>query len=224
MRKEKCMFVIPAIYPNSNSTQLGGYIYEQCKALRQRYGYKIVVLNASTVGFRNWNSAGIIREYEDEVGIVLERFTRGILQSKLAFYAILSYQKNINKLYKIAVLKYGKPEIIYAHFSFPSGYVAVKICKKYNIPCVIEEHYSLYLKKWIHPLISYVTRLTVQQSDSFICVSEKLKDAVYRHTRLKNSIMVIPNMVPNQIVYHPPRMSLFSFRGAIFLLIKNSTL
>ena len=198
------MFLIPAIYPNLSSTQLGGYIYEQCKALRQRYGYKIVVLNGSTVRFSRWNQSGILREYEDEVGFVFERFTKGLLQSKLPLYAILSYQKNIKELFQMAVKKYGTPEIIYAHFSFPSGYVAMKIGRDYSIPCVVEEHYSLYLKKWINPLISYVTRQTIQHVDSFICVSEKLQNAVYKHTRMKNSITVIPNMVPNQFVYHPP--------------------
>lgn len=204
MNKSPYMIVIPAIYPNKSSTQLGVYIYEQCKALRMRYGYRIVVLNASTARYNRWNQCGILREYEDEVGIVFERFTRGILQSKLPLYAILSYQKNIKELFQMAVKKYGIPEIIYAHFSFPSGYVAMKIGRDYGIPCVVEEHYSLYLKKWINPLISYVARQTIQYADSFICVSEKLRDAVYKHVRLKDVITVIPNMVSNQFVYHPP--------------------
>lgn len=204
MNKEPYLLLLPAIYPNSSSTQLGVYVYEQCRALKAKYGYKIIVLNGSTARINRWNQCGILREYEDDVGIVFERFTKGFLQSKLPLYAIHSYQKNIKELFQIAVKKYGVPEIIYAHFSFPSGYVAMQISRDYNIPCVVEEHYSLYLKKRINPLISYVTRQTVRRVDSFICVSEKLKNAVYNHTRLKKFITVIPNMVSSQFVYHPP--------------------
>lgn len=197
------IFVIPAIYPYKDSPQLGIYVQEQCEAIKKNYNHQFVVLNASTRNYKEWNISDDTDCEEDSVGTVYTRLTKGIMQSKLPRFAVYTYKKNVFKLYKEAVKEYGKPDVIYAHFSFPSGYCASLISKKYGIPFVVDEHYSLYIQNKIHPYIAKITKKTIETSAAFICVSERLRDSIYKHTNLETGIHVIPNLINDRYNYRP---------------------
>lgn len=196
------IFVIPAIYPYKDNKQLGIYIYEQCEALK-KFENKIVVLNASTRNYKKWNLCNKINIYSDSVGEVYTNLSMGIMQAKLPHIGVFLYKKNLKKIFHMAVEKYGKPDILYAHFSFPSGYCAYWLSQKYNIPYAVEEHYSLYFQERINPYIVRLTKKTIENASDFFCVSNKLKENLYRHTGLKSEIEIIPNLINNRYDYKP---------------------
>lgn len=197
------IFVVPAIYPFKDNPQLGIYIQEQCEAIRKKYNYKMVVLNAATRNYKKWNICNTVVCEEDSVGTVYTKLTKGFMQSRFPRLAVMTYQKNLNYLFKRACKDFGKPDIIYAHFSFASGYCVSKLSKKYEVPFVVDEHYSLNLQENLNPYIAKITRKTIESSSAFICVSNRLKNSIYKHTGTKNNIHVIPNLVNDRYFYSP---------------------
>lgn len=129
---------------------------------------------------------------------------RGLFKDRLPRLAVYSYYKKIKSLYNLAEKENGKPDILYAHFTFPSGYIAYRLSKKKKIPYVVDEHYSILLQKELHPYINKILRLTVENANEFICVSEILRLAVQRHTKTNKSIRVIPNLIDDRFLYYPP--------------------
>ncbi len=197
------IFVIPAVYPTPDYPQLGIYVQEQCQALRKRYNHQFVILNAPTLNYRQWNRVGKMQEYDDCVGHVYQRYTIGLMQSRLPRVAVVGYKKNILEMFEKAVKTFGLPDLIYAHFTFPSGYVAAEIAKKAGVPFIVDEHYSLYYKHTLNKYIVEITKQTIQNAKGFICVSEALKLAIYNHTGLSAEINVIPNMINDRYIYSP---------------------
>ena len=61
------IYVIPAIYPSFEYPQSGIFVQEHCAALRKYTNHDFVVLNATTVNYKNWKQCGIIKEYDDVV-------------------------------------------------------------------------------------------------------------------------------------------------------------
>lgn len=209
------VFVLPAIYPNKNNTQLGIYIKEHCDALKNYHDYKFVIINASTTSVKNWRNCIEISKYEDNVGHVYQRLTVGFMQSTFPRFSVASYKSNVYGLFKKAINDYGVPDLIYAHFSFPSGYVAMELSERYGVPFVVDEHYSLYFEDKLNPYIVNLTRKVIQNSNAFVCVSEKLRNALYRHTGLCKGIQVVPNLVNKRYVFTPKkRESVFTFFSA----------
>ena len=195
------IYVIPAIYPSFEYPQSGIFVQEHCAALRKYTNHDFVVLNATTVNYKNWKQCGIIKEYDDVVGHVVQRFTPGFMQSRFPKYAIKSYEKNVLELFELAIGKYGKPDLIYAHFSFPSGDIASRISKRYSIPYIVDEHYSLYLEKNVNNCIINITRDTIENASAFLCVSEQLKNAIIDYTKTEAKITVIPNLINDRYSY-----------------------
>lgn len=195
------IFLIPAIYPSKDRPQLGIYVKEHCKAVRNEMNCQFVILNASTIRINKYNIHSKIDEYDDEVGRVIQRYTPCFAQSTFPISAVLSYKQNVYKLFAHALKKYGKPDLIYAHFSFPAGYTTIALSKKYNIPYVVDEHYSLYFREHLHPYIKWITKKTIINSKMFLCVSEHLRNAIYKQTGITDGIEIIPNLVDDRYCY-----------------------
>ena len=78
---------------------------------------------------------------------------------------------------KRAILKTMKtekinPDLIHAHYTWPTGVVAVELKKEFNIPVVITEHTSITLHKALKRKDSYYTR-TWTKCDTIIRVNKK---------------------------------------------------
>lgn len=217
------VFVLPAIYPTAEFPQLGIYVQEHCLALKKYYGYEFIVINATTTSYKNWHLANTEKKFEDNVGFVYQKYTKGVLQSRLPRYAIWSYRRNVIKLFDEAIKEHGIPEMIYAHFSFPSGYVAMELARRYKIPFVVDEHYSLYYSEKIHPVITSITRETVDNANAFLCVSYSLKGAIEKHIQSKKNISVIPNLVNDRYCYSANKENdeFVFFSAGNFYKIKN---
>lgn len=200
------VFVFPGVYPNVFSPGSGIFVYEQCKKLANM-GYQIIVLDSTYLRYNKWldKTCRRVSVEKEKVGIRYTKHTRCLMISRLPKFAINSYQKNAKELYNIAVAKHGNPDLIISHFSFPAGFVASKIAEKEGIPCVVIEHFSLFLHKKINYYIIKILKSTLESATAFVCVSEHLKDAILKLTHLPKEIMVVPNMIDERFCYVPPR-------------------
>ncbi len=193
------IFVVTPLYPNISNKQQGIYVYEQCKTLAKK-GNRVIVLNISPVRWNKWHSISCkeIQVHHEEGLVVYTLNPRGLLASKLPRYSVLSAWHNLKRLYKEAELKYGKPDVLHSHFTFPAGYVTKKLSKKINIPFVVTEHYSLFLKDSLHKYIRIILNETISSASEFICVSSSLKRAIENWTKTSKDIKVVPNLIDDR--------------------------
>ena len=190
------VFIIPALFPNSLDTYSGIFIKEQCDALAKD-GCNLIVLDASALGFRHWHKRSYFKtnQYQKEGYTVIVNHYRGLALSTLPIISFINYYRRLKKIFNIAIKKYGKPDIIHAHFTFLAGFASVLLSKELKIPVIVTEHNSLFLRDKLSNTIKKMLQITINESNKFVCVSNLLAIAVTKNLKTKSQIIVIPNMI-----------------------------
>ena len=196
------IFVIPAVYPNDNNPGLGIFV----KELNKKFSInnKVITLNVSGIGIKSWmrRKNKEIKKYVGDEGVVYELHPIGFATTYFPSIATQLTYTAIKKLYKIAVQEYGKPDLIIAHFSLPTGFAASILCKKEQIPFIIIEHSSFLLKEKLSCKIKKMIYNESCLCKKFICVSDYLAKSISNKIKIKN-IKVIPNMINDRFSYYP---------------------
>lgn len=184
--------------------QAGGFVKDQAYALSNA-GHEVVVLSVLGLRWRRWNEIedSHIHKIKDNNITVYNTRYRGIAQSRIPKIGIYCFNNKLIKMYEEAVSENGKPDVLYAHFSYPAGYGASIIAENNNIPLIVLEHHSLLLKNNISRTIVEALKYTIDRSDEFMCVSKSLKRSVKRLTNTYNSITVLPNILDSRFTYKP---------------------
>ena len=198
------IFVIPSGYRSSNNPQHDIFVHDQCKALLDR-GHKVIVLDANIRSPKSWMNKYCCsphKRYEEGV-TVYSYWTRGVPTVKFPRLSLFLYEKRMRYLWKYVLKFEGMPDVIYSHFTFPSGYIATKISKETGIPNITLEHGSIFFKEYLRPYLKKVASFTIKNATDFYCVSTSQVEAVCRHIGENVSIKTIPNMISNIFTYHP---------------------
>ena len=198
------IFVIPSSYKNECNIQANIFVHEQCEQLIKR-GHQVIVLDATTRSAKHWNHRSCTSPTFRKEGVVpvYSYCVRGIAKSRLPRLATLQFRNKVKVLWDIAVENEGMPDVIYAHFSFPSGFCALDLAKKFNIPIATMEHGGMYFNEKIHPYIIKQLCSTVSISDSFFCVSSSHSKRISELTNLDKNVEVVPNMISDIFSYTP---------------------
>lgn len=208
------IFVIPAIFPRDENHQLGNYIYEQCEVLKKN-GHELVILDCSSYNYKNFKKCNKLHTYPTPVGKVYANHTVGIAQSRLPRLAVTLYLKNVRQAFKRATKDFGMPDFLYAHFTFPCGYAAKLLSDEYNVPYVVQEHYSLFLRKNLPEYLKTITCETIKSASAFFCVSQSLKSSIEKFTGITGKIGVVNNLINEKYRYYPvPDNGIFTFFAA----------
>lgn len=83
--------------------------------------------------------------------------------------------------FKKIVQKYGKPDLIHLHVALPLGPIAAHLARKYRIPLIISEHWSIYqpmnrsLLKWYE---KWALQYTYRHASHVTAVSQNLLDNI----------------------------------------------
>ena len=75
-------------------------------------------------GLKNWNFEGFRINTAPYVKLPFKH---------MQYWSLFYLPRTIRKYFK----KYGFPDLIHAHYLFPDGFIALKICQKFNIPFVL---------------------------------------------------------------------------------------
>lgn len=196
------IFVFVTRYPNDSNCQANIFAHEQCLML-QRFGHNVIVLEERIEIPSAWNHCNFneikLREWE---GVqVYTHHVRGIATTKLLSINQRIYIKGMKKVYKTVVQDHGIPDVIYAHFAAKAGVAACMIGPTEGIPVVIIEHGGLVMENSHHNYLRKWLKFTVNNSKTFICVSNTQKKCVENYTGVKKNIIVIPNMVDSSFAY-----------------------
>ena len=154
----------------------------------------------------------------------------GRLNEKIVLYkqenkvqSFLTYKKLFKKEVKKYIAENGLPEIVHVHVAMKVGMIALWLKKKYNIPYVITEHWTIYNStasdRFENRSIIFkkLTRQVFRNASLFISVSKNLADIIAK------KIVAIPytiayNVVDTSIFFYKEKIN-----PGIFTFIHIST-
>lgn len=161
----KTLLILTNSYPDRDGRHYGGiFVKEQVEELRKHFK------NVYVISPQPWGTNRILKDYEyGNVRVFFPRFLHvpiGYFRKKLGD----NFFKSALRVIKKDGLEF---DLIHAHFTWPSGYAAVKLGEKFNVPVVITLHEN---RDWL--LEEYKSRnekiyWTWRNADALIRVNRK---------------------------------------------------
>ncbi|HET6244033.1 MAG: glycosyltransferase [Bacteroidetes bacterium] len=191
------VLIIANAYPDQKSNLPGIFIEQQAIALKE----KEIKIGVITVELKKLNK--IVKQpflAKSEETVYTREDIPVFKKSALNLTPFLHYfpkyyiPLNSLKLFEKYIEKYGKPQLIHAHFGLWSGYAAMKIHEKYKIPYIITEHTSYFVEKKYNGYELRAISKAYDKSSAIITVSSALKKEVIKNTHNKE-VRIIPNMI-----------------------------
>lgn len=201
------VLVLPSWYPNKLDKYAGDFIQRHVKAIAL------------------YKSQYILHFVKDENGTITndisvelsanENYTEKIIYyhpKKTGIAVVDKYLsfKKFNKVFKQSVNEYiidnGKPTFVHVHVTLKAGIIALWIKKKWAIPFVLSEQWTIYLpeadERVSHLSFIYKRYLTkiLKEAKSVSVVSKYLGDAICKLYPYIN-YRVIPNVVDTTLFY-----------------------
>lgn len=196
------IFIVPTSYPNKDNPVANPFIEEQAIALSKIPGNKVVVLNVqkqpSSYFFKSIDRH--IDFVENGAISIVSMKKKTLMEKRLVLWNQFAFDKAMKKLYVDAVNRFGKPDVIYAHF-YNAAYSALKMEK--DVPVVVLEHAGELMQNKIDFRRRCILKKVVKQSDKYLATTDNLKSKVMQHTGFIKKIDVVPNIVDEQFTYCP---------------------
>lgn len=194
------IYIIARGYPDAKEPQWGCFEKDQAEALAQ-YGHTVTMLSFD--GRFRWRFRKIGFTFLQRNGV-----------SSINYFACPSAivrllgegakdcweYRQLRCVYKRAVQKYGKPDILYSHY-LSYSYLAVQLHQEFHIPVVGIEHWSMLMQPTLPPRIKAIGHATYPSLNALIAVSSPLRDAIYRHFQIDSNI--VGNVLGNEFCYTP---------------------
>ena len=104
------------------------------------------------------------------------------------------------------LVKKEQPYLVHVHIPWKVGLIAIWLCRKYNLPYLVTEHWGIYnnvVNDHIHtrsPLFRQLLRRIYQKATTVISVSRFLGEGINR-SLLSKPFTVIPNVVDTALFF-----------------------
>lgn len=179
-------------YPTKDDAQYGCFEKDQALALKE-LGHEVSILYVDG-RFRTYKRKfGITHIKEDGLNIY------GIYYFPTRLLSIINYKWTyrlrihlLNKLFRHSFAMSSMPDVIYAHYCYNIAN-AVPISKKYGIPLVGIEHWSVMNQPVLPSNAVYLGRVAYKNSDALLAVSESLA------TSINNRFGILPTVVNDMV-------------------------
>ena len=188
------ILVFPSFYPSKIRPVTGIFFKDQVEALRHD-GHRVNVLSAPRIRemLSYMRHKKRLPAFVDE-GDGIYRMQQGWFPRIFPEICAPLHKNAGLKAFEQYIQAEGKPDIIHAHNIFYSGYMAVEIKRKYDIPVVMTEHATNFLRGRIFlPGQHRIATHTLQNIDAALAVGAALKN--HLATRYKASVAVVPNLI-----------------------------
>ncbi len=144
------ILVLPSFYPSTVRPMTGIFFKEQAEALA-RAGYQVGVLVAPRMRetlstYRQDKQLPSLTREGLPGGIPVYRMHRGWFPRVFPQITAALHRRAAMEAFEAYIKAEGMPDIIHAHNIFYSGYMAAKLGEAYNIPTVLTEHSSNFLR------------------------------------------------------------------------------
>ncbi len=170
------ILILPSWYPTTYDPLLGVFFKEQAEALVKQ-GMKVGLIALQDVGIRN-----IIHQKKFELSS--QQFVdNGVHTYRLQYLDIIKNERLTKKFkmffFKRMFQKYieenGLPDVVHLH-SFLAGDLALYVKQKYNVPYVVTEHISGFIRNTIAVQDLEKARNIFEHSEYNIAVSEPFSE------------------------------------------------
>jgi len=186
---------LPAWYPTKNNPVAGIFVKEHAQAV-SLYNDVLVVYCEKSKG-RMGGAYKIVSDKNEDGVRTIRAVYKNLFIPKVSYiFYIFTFLQIFKKLLK----ENWRPDIIHAHV-FTAGVPAVILGKKYNIPTVITEHWTVFPRRCLSYINILFARWAMNRANIILPVSEDLARAI-RAYGIKNQFKVIPNTV-NTEIFHP---------------------
>ena len=181
------ILIVARGYPTDKYKMNGIFEFDQAKALAQA-GHKVVYAAIDARSIRRWRKWGLENFTKDGVYVEAINIPCGRIPEPILNNTQLL---GLRKLYRLIEKKYGKPDIIHAHF-LNFGYLSLKLLKD-KAPIIMTEHFSAMNKRIIEPNLLRKGNNTYPYLDKVITVSRSLANSLENNFGIK--AVIIPNIV-----------------------------
>jgi len=187
------LLIIASRYPHANDSISGSFVKSQVDELKNYF--KRVVVISTTPYVPNFVKSrrrdSLAREYQyDNVEVF---FTRDLILP----YVNSKRNKDMKGLKSaLAIMKKHNinPDMIHAHYLWPSGFIAMKLSLKYKIPFVVTGHgYDVYDLPFRNSYYKNKVVQVLHKAKKIITVSQKNKIILLKLSAPEEKITVIPN-------------------------------
>ena len=175
-------------YPTAKYTLNGIFEFDQAKALATR-GHEVIFATVDLRSIRRWRRWG--RESLGKDGVKIEainiplgRFPDWILHS----FGIMG----LKCLYRECLQKYGKPDVVHAHFT-GSAYLSVKSLHDKHLPIIMTEHSSAINQARLSESLINTARYAYDNVNEIVAVSPGLQNTILKKFGYHSKY--IPNMI-----------------------------
>jgi glycosyltransferase involved in cell wall biosynthesis len=137
-------------------------------------------------------------------------------------YGFLKWKRLFRRAIREYIGKNGKPELVHVHVPMRSGLLALWLKRKYNIPYVVSEHWTIYQPgstncfKTRNPFFKFFTRKIIKHSSVLLTVSSDLGEKINEQV-LKKKFLVVPNVADERLYYLEPGQS----KPFVFVHVSN---
>lgn len=193
---------LPSWYESDMEKNAGVFFTEQAMALQQM-GNNVTIAIVDILNYPYKSDKPKFKIFKEErhgmdvYRIIVPSYMTGQLPKVFFSY----YARYYKKLMKYMLSQGLKFDVMYAHSFWHAGYIATLLKKEYSIPLIIQEHRSMLITGEFSNKVNRFLKSTVENSDAFYCVSNKLRDNVYVRTGLSEGIEILPNMVDDLFQY-----------------------
>ena len=198
------VFVIPAWHPTPTKPLWANWVLPHISLLREN-GIEAYVLQLGLddepipEGSDPWNQP--IRLLDPcRLYVPVPRPKKSYQRNRFSYGKWLSnYTLRLDDLYQRATDQWGEPDILHAHVSLPAGFTAARIGKNYDIPVIVQEHYSGFESdsRFFWRVGSFIRKMG-RQIQGFYAVSPGYAARIER-TGLLKVAGVLPNPVDTEL-------------------------
>ena len=176
-------------YPTKREPQWGCFERDQALALSEQ-GHQVSVLYVDKRFRTYWRKIGFSHINENKIDaygifVIPTRWIRWLLGNRIQYWVSTHL---LDFVYQKYIREHGCPDIIYAHYLYNIAY-AVFLKKKYGIPLVGIEHWSVLNQKTLSPNQMSRGRIAYNHADKFLAVSESLKAQIKSHFGIDSTVV-----------------------------------
>lgn len=200
------VLIVPSWYPEENKPNSGIFFKEQVKAL-QEFGVEVIVAYPEIHSLKELLSGKVKRGFSvtNEDGVETYRIKEFNYLPKVKTGSGAIYYPKLKKIYSILGSNGKKPDLIHAHAALWGGWAAAKMAKKHQIPFIITEHSSAFLRGLIKDHQKPYIKETYDTAEKVIVVGPGLQKELKNYTA-EEKIELIPNIVDTS-KFKPSKMA-----------------
>ena len=200
MKEAKHILILPMYYPERDSSPHRGYMFSEQATQIAANGFKVGLAFVEQRPLNRFTPSRFINESHFQTSTE-ENSSFNTLRMH-AWNPKLStarggkiWARLTEQLVKQYIRRYGRPDLIHAHFSLWAGYAAHRIYRKMGIPYVLTEHASSINDGKLSETQKEIVRMACADAKQVICVGSMLQRNLQQIIAQPEKTIVVPNFV-----------------------------